>query len=254
MLRSVELHPPRDLLGGPDRDPTLACLGDPATAVGRVLDAAAGLGLSDLFFMIGVLDDREDHALPWPDQLAAVAGFLADLRPRLRDLDLRLLLKTHEEISSFEAARLVEKVGPDRLGIAFDPVNVLVRLEEPTAAARRLAPYVAQVHLDDATLAMDGRLVRRHLALLGDGVLDWPEMLGLLSPVPRLIDLLRGQFALPALDPAFQRAQPDLAAGELAWIIVTARRGPAVPPPGQMATSERLSRALDFARHSGGRA
>ena len=47
-------------------------------------------------------------------------------------------MKTHEEITTTEAMRLVEEVGEDVLGIAFDPVNVVVRGELPTAAACRV--------------------------------------------------------------------------------------------------------------------
>lgn len=61
----------------------------------------------------------------------------------------RLLLKTHEEITSFEIVRIIEKVGADVIGVLLDPVNFVARLEEPIVYNARVAPYVRQVHLED---------------------------------------------------------------------------------------------------------
>jgi len=61
-------------------------------------------------------------------------------------------VETHEEITSFEVARLAEAVGPDVVGVTFDTANVLARAENPMAAARRLAPYTHLSHAKDGIL------------------------------------------------------------------------------------------------------
>lgn len=61
---------------------------------------------------------------------------------------------------------------PEVLGISFDPVNVLVRLEDPVAAARRVAPYVHHVHVDDAVVIFVDDGLERKLYPPGEGFVD----------------------------------------------------------------------------------
>lgn len=190
--------------------------GDFARGVERLLEAGASLGMSEMFFTIGTLGDR---AANWNEQLGVVAAFIIGLKPKLRELGMRLLVKTHEEITSFEALALIDKVGVDTLGVSFDPVNLLVRIEDPLAAARRLAPHVAQVHIDDAILTFEGRGIRRYLAPVGAGVLDWPAILQLMPNAKRLIELHRGQFAIPVFDPAWRTDQTYLTLDEVCAVL-----------------------------------
>lgn len=190
--------------------------GDFARGVERLLEAGASLGMTEMFFTIGTLEDR---AANWDEQLDAVADFVIGLKPKLRELGMRLLVKTHEEITSFETLALIDKVGADTLGVSFDPVNLLVRIEDPLAAARRLAPHVAQAHIDDAILTFEGRGIRRYLAPVGAGVLDWPTILQLIPNAKRLIELHRGQFAIPVFDPAWRAGQAYLTLDEVCAVL-----------------------------------
>ncbi len=123
----------------PVRNKALAGLGggDIVQGLARTIDAVAALGTDTLFFVIGTIEDREDTELPWPSQLARVADALGALRPRLRDNGLRLLLKTHEELTTFEAVRLIEAVGSDVMGISHDPVNFLPSAASKTRSLQR---------------------------------------------------------------------------------------------------------------------
>jgi sugar phosphate isomerase/epimerase len=124
--------------------------------------------------------DRFRTDAPWSDQLVAIEKFLRLLAPAARDLGCHLNIETHEEITTTEVVRLVEAVGPDVLGITFDTANVLVRGEEPVAAARRVAPYVRATHLRDSVLAFrDGGLART-FSPCGVGVMDWDGILAAL--------------------------------------------------------------------------
>ena len=234
----------------PVRNKALAGLGggDIVQGLARTIDAVAALGTDTLFFVIGTIEDREDPQLPWPSQLARVADALGALRPRLRDNGLRLLLKTHEELTTFEAARLIEAVGSDVMGISHDPVNLVCRIEDPVAATNRVAPYVQQVHLDDATITFDGDRMRRYLAPMGSGDIDWPAILQRIGDVPVWLEFHRGQFAMPVFDEAWLAAQPDLTLNEYRAII-----GPAVArlarhetPADQADPFGRLPAALDW--------
>lgn len=220
--------------------------GDLSRGVRRLFETGAALGMREMFFTIGTLEDR---AGDWRAQLDAVAALLIGLRPALADLGMRALVKTHEEITSHECLELVERVGADALGISYDPANMLVRLEEPLAAARRLAPHVVQVHVDDATLSFEGGTdLRRHLAPVGNGAIDWPSLLALLPNAKRLIELHRGQFAIPAFDPAWLASQPYIQLAEYAALLQSAIRHGSQPPIDQNDITLRLPAALELVK------
>lgn len=218
--------------------------GDLSGGVRRLLETGATLGMREMFFTIGTLEDR---AGDWRAQLDAVTALLIGLKAALADLGMRVLVKTHEEITSYECLELVERVGPDALGVSYDPANMLVRLEEPLAAARRLAPHVTQVHIDDATLSFEGDTnLRRHLAPVGQGAIDWPSLLTLLPGAKPLIELHRGQFAIPAFDQAWLGSQPYVQLGEYGALIQSAVRQGSQTPIDQNDITLRLPAALEL--------
>jgi 3-oxoisoapionate decarboxylase len=225
--------------------------GDMRVALERVLHAVCAIGCTDLMFSIGTLADRFSQSTAWHEQLQATDRFLASLAPLLRDLGCRLDLKTHEEITSFEILRLVESVGPDVLGASFDPVNVLARVEDPLAAARRLAPYVRQVHIDDALLRLTERGLDRWLCPCGSGVLDWPAILAALPNDVRLtIELHRAHLEMPIFDPNWLAAQPELTILEFAAVLKLAQasRSRRLDQSFQTSPSLRLEPTLAYLR------
>jgi len=235
----------------PERNKPLTALGggDIASGLARAIDATATLGARTLFFVIGMIEDREDPHLPWTSQLARVADSLGGLKSRLQDSGVQLLLKTHEELTTFEAVRLIEAVGSDVLGISHDPVNLVCRIEDPVAATRRVAPYVKQIHIDDATITFDGDKMRRYLAPMGTGDIDWPAIMALVGDVPRWLEFHRGQFAMPVFDRDWVAAQPDLTLDEYRAIVGTAfrRSGKAETPWDQADPFGRLPMAKAWA-------
>ena len=197
--------------------------GDFRAGLERLIVASGQMGCSSPFFTIGALADRFSRSVPWADQLVATRAFLTGLRPFLLDHGYRLDLKTHEEISSSEVVEMVEVVGPDVLGIGLDQVNVLVRLEDPLAAARRTALYVKRVFLSDVDLFWVANGIERKLRALGDGIVDWPGTLAILraaGATPSFtIELHRGQFSMPIFDPAWMAAAPEVSPLELAEVV-----------------------------------
>ncbi|MEV0697910.1 TIM barrel protein [Saccharopolyspora sp. NPDC050389] len=194
--------------------------GDLLRGFDRTLASAAALGVHELTVIVGTEADRFDPAIPWPEQLRATGDLLARLAPVLRDAGSRLLIKTHEEITTFEIVRLVEAVGPDVLGVAFDPVNVLIRLEDPVAAARRVAPHTRAIHLDDAWLCQTPRGLARRMCPLGRGILDWPPQLP--EDTRLVLDFHRAELELPYFDQTWLAAQPDATCAELAALAAHA--------------------------------
>ncbi|GAA2026934.1 sugar phosphate isomerase/epimerase [Agromyces tropicus] len=220
-------------------DPGMRGLGDGdwLTGMARKLEAAAGCGIREVwaatanyqFRLRGLrASDRFRTDVSWPEQLAATARVLTMLGPILRDLGLHLNLETHEEISSFEVVRLVEDAGPDAFGITFDSANVVIRGEDPVAAARRVAPYTRQTHLRDVMLVPNEHGIGRLIAPIGEGVIDWDGMLAALEAAPVQNYSIEGVFtgmrehpgaemSLFIGDPEWRASHVDLTDEELAW-------------------------------------
>ncbi|MEW1861278.1 TIM barrel protein [Streptomyces sp. NPDC088194] len=169
--------------------------------------------------------DRFRTDAPWADQLVAIEKFLGLLAPAARDLDCHLNMETHEEITTTEVVRLVESIGPDVMGITFDTANVMVRGEEPVAAARRVAPYVRATHLRDSILQRTGVGLTRTFSPCGLGVIDWAGLLGaLLEHAPDLdasIEPAGPTLAIPIgiADESWRALHPDLVEDEVTELV-----------------------------------
>lgn len=219
--------------------------GNLEAGVKRLVGLAADIGIHDMFFIIGMIEDRFGAAVGWQCQLDALAVLLERCAPVLRHCGSKLLLKTHEEITSAEVVALVERVGPDVLGIAFDPVNVLCRLEDPVAAARRVASHAAQIYVDDAIVRFQDGGIRRFLAPMGQGFVDWAAIGPLMPDAKIWIEMHSGQFAMPVFDADWLRAQPEIALNEFASVLAMAAKfGTREMPWDQAAPVARLPYAL----------
>nr|WMC97138.1 TIM barrel protein [Aminobacter aminovorans] len=219
--------------------------GDMQAGIERLVDLAAGIDIRDMFFIIGMIEDRFEADVSWQAQLDGVAELLGRCAPALRRNGSKLLLKTHEEIATSEIVALVERIGADVLGVAFDPVNVLCRLEDPVAAARRVAPYAAQLYVDDAVMRFQENGIRRFLAPLGEGFVDWNGIRSLLPDAKVWIEMHAGQFAMPVFDRHWLNNQPPVAVEEFASVLAMAAKfGTRQVPWDQAAPVARLTQAL----------
>jgi sugar phosphate isomerase/epimerase len=170
--------------------------------------------------------DRFRTDVSWEDQLAATEKFLHKLVPIARDLGIHLNLETHEEITTFECVRLVEAVGPDVMGITFDTTNVLQRAEDPVQAAKRISPYVRQSHVKDVAMSFTDDGVHWQQRRCGEGVVDFRSILSILFDSNPDLNLSIENptaraplFVIPAFDPLWLAAHPNLSVAEYAaWI------------------------------------
>jgi sugar phosphate isomerase/epimerase len=207
-----------------DKNPEIAAWGDGDYRRGfeRAARACVEMGCRDLWCVTGTYTDRFGGKAPWPEQLRATAAFLTSVRPMLRDLGIRLCLETHEEITLTEVLRLVE-VDPDHLGLCLDTGNILVRAEDPAAWASRLAPHVRLTHLKDAVLLFGDGGLTRQVRTPGDGVLDWPAILGALGVHQADLNLSiedhRGSIGPRIFDPAWRAGHPELTAEGVAGVV-----------------------------------
>ncbi|MEB8337751.1 sugar phosphate isomerase/epimerase family protein [Streptomyces endophyticus] len=201
------------------------------------------------------------------EQLDGIRQTMEALLPLLRGEGLRLNLKTHEDLSSYEVLRLVERCGPDVVGVSLDVANLVVRGEDPAEAVKRLAPHVHQTHLEDVALYFVEGGLRRKLRPCGAGVLDWRAILTTLleeSPAERLtLEQHRGRFDTDIFDPSWFEAEPHVRAAELATLVrgawtceTRARRGDGpsledlAADPGAAARRAELDESAAFLRRT----
>jgi sugar phosphate isomerase/epimerase len=90
--------------------------------------------------------------------------------------------------SPSDLVEIVERVGPDRLGITFDPVNFAMTGHDPIEAYDETAPYVGNIHLkdcvaittrdtaDDRKVLRDGDRRFARSVPVGEGDIDWPAL------------------------------------------------------------------------------
>ena len=160
--------------------------GDYCRAVERQLRAAQAMGCKEIVGEIaGVIGpyrgryafDRFRTDVPWGEQLSASENFLLKMRPILADFGMRIDLENHEDLTTHELLRLVEKMGDAYLGFTLDVANLIVMGEAPVDGSLRLAPCVHLVHVKDVFLIPTEKGLLRQMRPAGEGVIDWESIL-----------------------------------------------------------------------------
>jgi sugar phosphate isomerase/epimerase len=165
--------------------------------------------------------DRRPLAGGWDARLEAVANRLKEVLPLAQDLGLSIALENHQDATTDDFFCLHEMCGGHpAFGVTLDTGNPLSVAEEPVEAARRLAPLIRHVHLKDYTIhfAPEGyRLVR---CAAGDGVIDFPAILDIVSSnghdvIPGIEIAAQPTRTIPFLDPGWWTCYPKRDAHEL---------------------------------------
>ena len=216
---------------------------DGALARRRRLRAAHLLGAESVHVRVGSPESRENPTVPWAAQLESAARALADLGPLSVELATPVVLKTHEEMTSHEALALAEAAG-EHVQIGFSPVNLMVCLEDPLAAAHRLAHRVHTVFLDDAAPSWVPQGMARRMRPIGDGGVDWPALLAVLPPTaPLVLDLHRAELTAPCHRDGWITERPTITPKEVVALDATA--APDAPSTPLARRRERGLAALD---------
>lgn len=158
--------------------------------------------------------------------LQETAEALLAQKRMLTDHNAILAIETHFEFTSFEQVRLLERcqAAPGEwLGICLDTMNLLIMLEDPVWATRRLLPWVVSTHVKDGGVVLAPEGLRVFPVAMGNGVVDIPAILTLLKSLSAGVALSieghGGSFSAPIFDPDFLTKFPDLTAGELSRLI-----------------------------------
>jgi sugar phosphate isomerase/epimerase len=125
---------------------------------------------------------RADLPAGWQAHLQEMRRRIVELRPLLEQYDLVLAIENHQDATSDDLLALCE-AGGGRVGITFDVVNPLAVGEEPFAFARKIGPWIRNVHIKEYQIYPTSSGYRLVRAAIGHGVIDWAAMLTLLREV-----------------------------------------------------------------------
>ncbi|MBY5836785.1 sugar phosphate isomerase/epimerase [Rhizobium leguminosarum] len=213
--------------------------GDIIAGFTRMIEASAAIGCHELWVAPGnfkseyrgrLANDRFRTDVTWEEQLLGIEKVLRKLAPVARANGVHMNIETHDEITSFEILRLIEKVGADCVGVVFDTANGLQRGEHPVFAAKRLAPHIRQTHIKDAYVGRAPGGLDFQTRPVGGGIVDFAAILPILAEAnPRLnlslevaqsvVDKPRKANPRQSIeidDPIWRAGHPDLTADELA--------------------------------------
>ena len=195
---------------------------DLAGDLARHARAAAALGCRHARVFIGDRHDRFRADTPWPDQVAASVDVLRRLSPTLNDLDLKLGIETHADLTVSELLGVLDQLDPKIAGVTLDTGNLVMRLDDPVQAAERLAPWVVSTHVKDCVLELSPRGLRWQARPVGSGILPMPDLLApLLRANPTLnlsIELHPRIYDLPINDTTWLAYFPGLTPESLACV------------------------------------
>jgi sugar phosphate isomerase/epimerase len=229
-----------------------------ADTVAAKFDACLAAGFTEISTHTGL--DRFDPTESMESQLDRLTRALEVAATRFAEHGAHLNLETHEDLTSDEVVRVIDRLDPGIVGVTLDIANFAVNAEDPVQATRRVSQRVRQTHLEDIRLHLVPSGIRRLTCPAGHGAIDWTAIVDILAGLDRrptlCVELHRGQFDAAVFDQTWIEGHPDLRVGELAGALATAvaeterrgngvvDRGPWPVPYGAGTTTERVA-AID---------
>ena len=193
-LEGVEL--PASLLQGEDiedvaqyaRDHglfiTLASGGYAPDKLMKDIELGARLGVGTVRTAVGgakIGGDRRPLAGRWQSFLQEVLAGLREATTVAEHAGVNLAVENHQDLASEELLWLCESIGSPRFGITLDTGNPLATAEEPLDFARRVAPYIKNVHLKDYWIYLSEEGYRLVRCPLGQGVINFRALFDILQ-------------------------------------------------------------------------
>ncbi|GAB3471479.1 TIM barrel protein [Kineococcus endophyticus] len=170
----------------------------------RHLQHALALGARTVRSMAyAVVDGVEDRPT-----LQESVSRLREVVPEYAAAGVVLGLETYEQIATADLLAVVDAVDDPHLGIVLDPANCVAALEHPRDVVRRLARRVVNVHVKDFRFTRRDGWAGFTLAScpLGEGQLDYRDLLDVVQPDPARVHQVLEHWLLPQGDGVATRA------------------------------------------------
>jgi sugar phosphate isomerase/epimerase len=146
-----------------------------------LLPAASALGARTVRTTISSIlcGDRRAVRDSWPEYLDEIVRRLQAVRGLAEECGVSIALENHQDVTSEELTMLCERTASPFVGVNLDASNPLAVAEDPLEFARRIAPYLKNVHLKDYYIYRTPQGYRLVRSAIGAGVLDVPGLLDL---------------------------------------------------------------------------
>jgi sugar phosphate isomerase/epimerase len=193
-----------------------------------LLKHCAERGIAALHCTMGARERFEDVAR-WKRFVARTSECVREHGPMLREHGVRLGIENHWDYTTHEIVEIVERVGPDLVGVGLDTGNLPILAEAPDAGVARSAPHVVTTHLKDVYLISTPRGAARPIVPLGDGQVGMAAAVKLLyRHNPRLNFTIEDHAVVYPVDyfeNAWLAAVPELTTHDIATTARLAREG-----------------------------
>jgi sugar phosphate isomerase/epimerase len=128
-----------------------ASLGSAEQQLTRMIDAATVVGSSIVRAVLGSADDRNPG--PIEAHIDDTARVLRNVRSKALGEGVKIAIENHAgDMQARELKSLIEKAGPDFVGVCLDSGNPLWTLEDPHLTLDVLHPYVLTSHVRDSAV------------------------------------------------------------------------------------------------------
>jgi sugar phosphate isomerase/epimerase len=157
-------------------------------ALRRWIPQAAALGAPVLRVIVSRVlgGNRRQMGGGWGAHLEKARDALRAVRPLAEAHNVTIAVENHQDIASDELVRLCQEVGGRHIGITLDTGSALAVAESPLAFARRVGPFVRNVHLKDYHVFLSPTGYRLSTCAIGDGVVDFPTLFSFFADQPDL--------------------------------------------------------------------
>jgi sugar phosphate isomerase/epimerase len=158
---------------------TLETDGYAPNKLASAIDMGVRLGAGTIRSIVGgakLGGDRRPLAGRWQSYLQEILVGLREATAIAERAGVNIAVENHQDLASEELLWLCESIGSQRFGITLDTGSTLATTEEPVDFARRVAPYVKNVHLKDYQVYMCNEGYRLARCSLGQGVVNFPAL------------------------------------------------------------------------------
>lgn len=118
---------------------------------------------------------RDYASAQLPQQLAAAPELLRQLVPLCAETGVRIGVENHEYETSDDLLRIVQAVDSEWIGLLVDNGNSMMVWEDPSTAARAMAPHAVSTHFKDHLVIIENDQPTVVGVPLGKGSMDLDE-------------------------------------------------------------------------------
>ncbi len=204
-------------------------LGSAEQQLTKMITAATTIGSPIVRAVLGSADDRKNGVIE--TRIEQVVQVLHNIRSRALDAGIKIAIENHAgDMQARELKSLVEKAGPEFVGVCLDSGNPLWTIEDPHLTLEVLHPYVLTSHVRDSVVWNVPQGAAVTWVQMGRGNVDID------SYVRKYVELCPGKALslesivfgpriLPYRDPAFWDAYRKTPAWEFERYLEIAGRG-----------------------------